>query len=379
MAERSRSKKNVRSSRIKVSPRVQCSKGRRRIVHSDEEDIHSSEDLVKTFREPISDESETYVKRSESDETSVGYVIRNSYQDNQPIGYVMKDQVVDQNALPEYVLQSPSTRNVRCQMTTHYVIQPQPEQRKPLRNEQRIRCVTKKQADEEKAVRRQEYINFQQEYVSYSPETRNVSCQMTTHFVILSHSKHNEQTQTQPEEVVPQPDKPSSRNSTPPTLLPPRDKSPDNIEIININNFKSLYPKSPDESKKYINSTPTTDTAEPHKPKDQFEYCIDLRPHVEILEKKSRTIDKDRIEPQPKKKIDDDIVTVGGGWNTMDDYMERHDPVQGFVYKREHLKNSDLPENRKKFYGFKSIYKYPQYKSAYHFYKSKCFFKILDK
>ncbi|CAC5390769.1 unnamed protein product [Mytilus coruscus] len=274
MADRSRSKQKVRSSKIKDSPRVQYSpKGRTRNVYLDEEDIHSSENLVKTFgdeeqvRRPKSEELETYVKRSESEETIVRYVSRNSYQDNQPIVYVMKEQVADEKALPEYVMQRPSTRDVRCQVKTHYVIQPQPKQRKPLSNEQHIRCVTKKQAENEKAFRRQEYINFPQEYVSQSQETRNVCCQMTTHYVILPHSKqrrHNKHTQTQPKVVVPPPDIPSSRTSTSSTLPPSRDKSPDNIEVIITNDFKLLYPKSPKKgSQKYIDSTPSIYTEEP--------------------------------------------------------------------------------------------------------------------
>lgn len=51
------------------------------------------------------------------------------------------------------------------------------------------------------------------------------------------------------------------------------------------------------------------------------------------------------------------MVTVGGGWNEVDEYMERHDPVKTFVYERE-----QLPENKKKYYEFRSIYKYPGYK-----------------
>ncbi|XP_052087131.1 uncharacterized protein LOC127724243 [Mytilus californianus] len=373
MAERSRSKQKVRSSRIKDSPRIQYSpKGRRRNVYLDAEDIHFSENLVKTFgdeeqvRRPRSEELETYVKRSESEETSVRYVTRNSYQDKQPIVYVMKEQVADEKALPEYVMQRPSTRNVRCQVKTHYVIQPQPKQRKPLSNEHHISCVTKKQAENEKAFRRQEYIHFPQEYVSQSPETRNVCCQMTTHYVILSHSKqrrHNEQTQTQPEVVVPPPDIPSSRTSTSSTLPPSRDKSPENIKVIITNDFKLLYPKSPKKGiQKYIDSSPTIYTPE--------QLTETSGSPSESLEPEPFDDGEDNIVPKTEKKIDDDIVTVGGGWNTMDNYMERHDPVQGFVY----IRNSDLPENRKKYYGFKSIYKYPQYKSAYRFYKSKCFF-----
>lgn len=56
------------------------------------------------------------------------------------------------------------------------------------------------------------------------------------------------------------------------------------------------------------------------------------------------------------------MVTVGGGWNKVDDYMKRHDPVKTFVYEREQLKYSDLPKNKKKYYEFRSIYKYPGYK-----------------
>lgn len=49
----------------------------------------------------------------------------------------------------------------------------------------------------------------------------------------------------------------------------------------------------------------------------------------------------------------------------MDDYMERHEPVKTFVYEREQLKNSDKPEKKKKYYGFKSIYKSPGFTRAH--------------
>ncbi|XP_063401929.1 uncharacterized protein LOC134686185 [Mytilus trossulus] len=377
MAERSRSRRKVSSSRIKVSPRVQYSpEGRRRNVYSDTEDIHSSDKLVKTFndeelvRRPSSEDLKTFVLRSESEETSVQYVTRNSYR-NKPIGYVTKEQVVDNKKLPTYDMQHPSTRDVRCQMTTHYVLQSLSNKRIPLRNKQPFRNDTKKSADNENKFRRQEYIDFQQEYVS--PQTRNVSCQMTTHYVIQSQSKRGKQnkpTQTEPEIVVPPLDIPSSRTSTPSTLLPSRNKSPDNIEVIIINDFESLYPHK-QASQKYIDSTPTTDTAEP--PTETIESpCESPESSFESFEPDSFDGLKPNIVSKPQQ-----IVTVGGGWNIMDDYMERHDPVQGFVYGREHLKNSELRENKKKYYGFKSIYKYPQYKNPYHFYKSKTFFRKL--
>ncbi|VDH90218.1 Hypothetical predicted protein [Mytilus galloprovincialis] len=184
--------------------------------------------------------------------------------------------------------------------------------------------------------------------------------------------KPSERIQTEPDVVVPPLDIPSSRTSTPSTLLSSRNKSPDNIEVIIINDFESLYPEShKKDSHTYIDSTPTTDTAEP--PTETLESPSESpESSSESFEPDSFDGFKPNIVSKPQQ-----IVTVGGGWNTMDDYMERHDPVQGFVYGREHLQNSNLPENKKKYFGFKSIYKYPQYKTPYHFYKSKHFFRKL--
>ncbi|XP_052086718.1 titin-like isoform X5 [Mytilus californianus] len=100
---------------------------------------------VELVRRPRSEERVTYVKRPVSEETNVKYVTRNSFRDRQPIGYVTKEQVAEERALKrqeyidypqEYIIQRPPTRDVGCQMTTNYVIQPQPKQRKLLRNVQ---------------------------------------------------------------------------------------------------------------------------------------------------------------------------------------------------------------------------------------------------
>ncbi|CAG2205791.1 unnamed protein product [Mytilus edulis] len=355
----SRSKRKVSSSRIKVSPRVRYSpKGRRRNVYPDTEDIHSSEKLVKTFkdeelvRRPSSEELETFVLRSESDETSFRYVTRNSYR-KKPTGYVTKEHAADKTKLPQYDMQHPSTRDVRCQMTTHYVIQSQSNQRIPLRNKQTIRLQTGicKSANTQRLL-----------------SDDNPLC----YTVAVETGKQNQLTQTKPQVVIPPLDISSSRTSTPPTLLSPRNKSPDNIEVLITNDFKSLYPEShQNESQKYIDSTLTTDTVEP--PTETLESPSEsAESSSESFEPDSFDGFKPNIVSKPQK-----IVTVGGGWNTMDDYMERHDPVQGLVYGREHLINYDLPENKKKYYGFKSNYKYPQYKTPYHFYKSKPFFRKL--
>ncbi|XP_071134429.1 proteoglycan 4-like isoform X2 [Mytilus edulis] len=100
---------------------------------------------VEIVRRPRSEERVTYVKRPVSEETNVKYVTRNSYRDRQPVGYVTKEQSANERALQrqeyieypqEYIVQRPPTRDVGCQMTTNYVIQPQPKQKKLLRNVQ---------------------------------------------------------------------------------------------------------------------------------------------------------------------------------------------------------------------------------------------------
>ncbi|XP_071134418.1 uncharacterized protein [Mytilus edulis] len=130
------------------------------------------------------------------------------------------------------------------------------------------------------------------------------------------------------------------------TLTDKRDEAPDNIDvkIYYDENFESMYPQ-------------------PRKKGCQLVYYIDLRPPTKIVDPKPFDVFERRIVPQPKrkKKHPDYAVKVGGGWNTMNDYMERHEPVKRFVYEREHLKNSDLPEAKKKYYGFRSNYKSPRY------------------
>ena len=66
-----------------------------------------------------------------------------------------------------------------------------------------------------------------------------------------------------------------------------------------------------------------------------------------------------------QKKIDGPVVKVGGGWNTMDYYLERHIPVKKFEYKREHVQNLNLPEVKKKYYGFRSHYDSPRKNRIY--------------
>ncbi|CAG2217823.1 unnamed protein product [Mytilus edulis] len=134
------------------------------------------------------------------------------------------------------------------------------------------------------------------------------------------------------------------------TLTDKRDEAPDNIDvkIYYDENFESMYPQ-------------------PRKKGCQLVYYIDLRPPTKIVDPKPFDVFERRIVPQPKrkKKHPDYAVKVGGGWNTMNDYMERHEPVKRFVYEREHLKNSDLPEAKKKYYGFRSNYKSPRYNQAH--------------
>ncbi|CAC5422475.1 unnamed protein product [Mytilus coruscus] len=249
-----------------------------------------------------------------SEDTNVRYVTRNSYRDRKPIGYVTKEQAVDErnfqklkyiDSRQEYVVQRHPKRDARCQMTTKYVIQ--------------------------------------------QPTTCDVGCQTTTTYVLL---------------LPPRPSvswKSSSTHSS--TTSSKHSSTTSSTHRLTISsNHSSTQSTTPTPNP----PTPLTLTPPPlSNTKDKLVYCIDLRPHVEILEPKPFDVFERRIVLQPKKKIDDYIVTVGGGWNKMNDYMERHEPVKKFVYEREHLKNSNLPEKKKKYYGFKSIYKSPRYNRAH--------------
>ncbi|XP_052086927.1 WASP homolog-associated protein with actin, membranes and microtubules-like isoform X2 [Mytilus californianus] len=298
MAESSRSKHEVRSSRIKAARVQYAPEGRRGNVYIDDEDMLSSEKGIKNHRDvrrPRSEELVKYVKMPESEEKIVKYVTRNNYRDRKPIGYVTKEPAADEKTFQrlkyydtrkEYVVQRESTRDVHCQITSKYEIQ-----RPPTRD---VHC------------------QMTSKYVIQRPPTRDVPCQVTSKYEIKRPPTRNVHCQTIINNFR---DVACQSCATPPTPTPPTPTPPP--------------PPTP------TPPPPPTPTPAP--------------------------------QPTKKKKNDDYIVTVGGGWNKMNDYMERHDPVKRFVYERQQLKNSNLPEKKKKYYGFKSIYKSPQYKRAYRF------------
>lgn len=121
----------------------------------------------------------------------------------------------------------------------------------------------------------------------------------------------------------------------PPIIYPSNNSNePDRIQV-NIqydNDFEAMYPKP--------------------KPKGcQEVYYIDLTKPTEIMQPKPFDVFERRIVPQPKKQYEG-LVKVGGGWNTMNDYMERHAPVKTFVYNRELSAGST--KATKEYYAFNS-------------------------
>ncbi|CAC5422476.1 unnamed protein product [Mytilus coruscus] len=316
--ESSRSKHEVRSSRIKAARIQYAPEGRRGNVYIDEEDMLSSEKIIKNHRDVA------LVRRPRS---------KNKYRDRKPIGYVTKEPAADEKTFQklkyidtrkEYVVQRVSTRDVHCQMTSKYEIQ-----RPPTRD---VHCQMTSKYEIQRPPTRDVPCQVTSKNEIKRPPTRNVHCQTTIKIFrdVACQSCSTPSTPAPPQPPTPTP-------PLPPTPTPPPPPTP-------------------------------TPAPQPTK-KDQLVYCIDLRPPTEILEPKPFDVFKRCIVPQPKKRI----VTVGGGWNKMNEYMERHDPVKRFVYEREQLKNSNLPEKKKKYYGFKSIYKSPQYKRAYRFYELKYF------
>ncbi|XP_052086923.1 ras-associated and pleckstrin homology domains-containing protein 1-like [Mytilus californianus] len=239
-----------------------------------------------------------------SEETNVKSVTRNSYRDRKPIGYVTIEQAVD-----------------------------------------------------EKTFQRLTYIDSRQEYVVQRHSPRNVGCQMNTNYEILLSRRTSPPTPTPP--PSPPPPQPS-----PPAQCDVGCQMTTNYVILLS---KRIPPPPPPPPLPPPPPPPPPPPTPPPTKKGQLVYCIDLRPPTEIFEPKPFEIDPPILPKQKvkKKKIDDYIVTVGGGWNKMNDYMERHEPVKRFVYEREQLKNSDLPEKKKKYYGFKSIYKSPGYRKAH--------------
>ncbi|XP_063404370.1 uncharacterized protein LOC134687841 [Mytilus trossulus] len=237
------------------------------------------------------------------EETHVKFVVRNSFRDRKPIGYVTIEQSVDEETFQSL-----------------------------------------------------EYVDSRHEYVVQRKSPRSVGCQVnTTYEILLSAPKC-------PLTPIPPP-------SPPPSPPPWSSQSTCDVGCQMTTNYVILLSR-------YIPTTPLPPTPSPPPPppisnkEEHLEYCIDLRQPVEIIEPKPFLIERRVIDVFPKPKVkqtkyEDYIVTVGGGWNKMDDYMERHEPVKRFVYEREHMKNSDLPEKKKKYYGFKSIYKSPGFTRAH--------------
>ncbi|XP_052087136.1 uncharacterized protein LOC127724247 [Mytilus californianus] len=249
----------------------------------------------------------------------------------------------------EYEVQHRPTRNVSCQTRTKYVLKPHPNQKSHLRNEHPIGYITKKESLDERGFQRQDYKDSQQEYVMRRPSTRNVRCQMTTHYTIQPQRKQRKKLHKKIP-VFLHPDTPSPRSLTPLS---------DNIEVIIYydKDFESLYPKSRKNSRQfvhYIDLRQPTDTLQP-KPIEVFGLAIisQLKKDGYIYDKVTddeelNTRNSPMENPIERRVYIYDKVTDDGEINTRNSSMERHGPAERFCHERQQLQNSNLSAEQKK-------------------------------
>ncbi|XP_063401930.1 uncharacterized protein LOC134686186 [Mytilus trossulus] len=126
MTERSRSRHNERSTRIKTSRNQYSPEGSRDIVCIEKVDSSSESEYSSEseFQHPPT--------RNVSCQTRTKFVIQSKPKQKKeyPIRYVVKEESPERDYPQKYVIQRSSTRNVRCQMTTHYFIPGQYRKRK---------------------------------------------------------------------------------------------------------------------------------------------------------------------------------------------------------------------------------------------------------
>ncbi|XP_052086722.1 titin-like isoform X9 [Mytilus californianus] len=256
---------------------------------------------VELVRRPRSEERVTYVKRPVSEETNVKYVTRNSFRDRQPIGYVTKEQVAEERALKrqeyidypqEYIIQRPPTRDVGCQMTTNYVIQPQPKQRKLLRN---VQTQTFKKPKQRKIK-----TYYQRETV----------------------------------EVVNEPDPPTPREPTPRTPTPPPPPPP---RILTPE--PPRQPKPPKKKKPKKEKEMQLVVKQPNLPEPVYDRVEDITAESTSSSRSSSNNEvKKTTEEKPKKqklKGKAHMVRVGGGWMKVEHHRNHHTPLKIYEIPRD--------------------------------------------
>ncbi|CAC5386639.1 unnamed protein product [Mytilus coruscus] len=265
-------------------------------------------------------------ERSRSRHDMRSPIIRDSRKQYSPEGSRDNVCIEELDYSSEYEVHHRPTRNVSCQTRTKYVLKTHPKQKSHLRNEQPIVYITKKESPDKRGFQRQDYKDSTQEYVMRRPSTRNVRCQMTTHYTIQPQRKQRNKLHA---EVVLYPDTPSPRTLTPLS---------DNIEVIICydKDFKSLYHESLKNSRQfvhYIDLRQPTDTLEP-KPIEVFGRDI-----ISQLKKDGLIYDKDDEELNTRNSSMEnpivmkdwyiyDKVTVDKELNTMNSSMEGHGHVE---------------------------------------------------
>ncbi|XP_052086719.1 titin-like isoform X6 [Mytilus californianus] len=291
---------------------------------------------VELVRRPRSEERVTYVKRPVSEETNVKYVTRNSFRDRQPIGYVTKEQVAEERALKrqeyidypqEYIIQRPPTRDVGCQMTTNYVIQPQPKQRKLLRNVQTQTFKKPKQRKIKTYYQREtvEVVNEPDPPTPREPTPRTPTPPPPPPPRILTPEPPRQP--KPPKKKKPKKEKEMQLVVKQPNLPEPVYDRVEDLEVVA--GSSKIYYEAP-KKKEHLIKNP-----EPDPPRYAYyepsEYTASKK--IVSTEKVKKT-----TEEKPKKqklKGKAHMVRVGGGWMKVEHHRNHHTPLKIYEIPRD--------------------------------------------
>ncbi|VDI56295.1 Hypothetical predicted protein [Mytilus galloprovincialis] len=293
MTERSRSRHNERSSRIRASRNQHSPEGSRLIVCIEEEDSSSESEFHYRPTRDVSCQTRTkYVIQSQPQQ-------QNHLRNEQPIGYVTKEESPERDYPQKYVIRRPPTRNVRCQMTTRYYIPAQYRKRKP--SNKKIQVVLYLDTPSPRTPLSDNIkvtVHYDKDFDSLYPKLRKDSRKLV-YYIDLRQPAHKLEQKPIEEfghDIIYQRDTPS-----------PRTPLSDDIEVTvhYDKDFDSLYPKSRKDSRKlvhYINLRQPANKLE-QKPIEEFGRDI-------IHQLKKEGYIHDKVTDTRNNSIENPIVIV---------------------------------------------------------------------
>ncbi|OPL33562.1 hypothetical protein AM593_01317, partial [Mytilus galloprovincialis] len=162
--------------------------------------------------------------------------------------------------------------------------------RNSIRDRKPIGYVTIEQSVDEKTFQSLEYVDSRHEYVVQRKSPRSVGCQVNTKYEILLSTHNSPSTPTPPPLPSPPPQ---------PVLQGKNDVGCQ----INTNYVILLSRHIPPTPLPPTPSPPPSPPPPLSTKEDQYEYCIDLRQPVEIIEPKPFLIERRIIDVFPKPKV----------------------------------------------------------------------------